>query len=435
MDYGKRRKNVKKFVFKTLGCKVNQYESELIADNLKEAGMLQVGAGSEADFCIINTCTVTGKASMQSRQAIRQMIRTCPGAHIIITGCYAQTEPDEIRKIKGVHEVVGNFEKNRISELILNRKICSNKNILVAADSRTRPFLKIQDGCDAFCTYCIVPYARGTSRSMPFNSVIENINHLKKKGCHEVVLTGIHLGRYGKDLLPKKGLPKIGLIDLLKSIDELKLIDRIRLSSIEPCELSNDIIRLVADSKTFCRHFHLPLQSGCDNVLKRMHRPYTSSFFKDLILKINKTLPDAAIGVDVLIGFPGETDNDFENTYSIIKELPVTYLHVFPFSPRKGTKAFDYPDKIKESIIKDRCKKIRDLGMEKKEIFFEKAIGKNAEVLIEAKRDTATGFLKGITSNYIPVLIEGEDLLKNKIINANIYKKTDRFSMMAKPQF
>ena len=426
---------MKKFVFKTLGCKVNQCESELIADNLKEAGMLQVGAGSQADFCIINTCTVTGKASMQSRQAIRKMIRACPDAHIIITGCYAQTEPDEIWKIKGVHEVVGNFEKHRIPELILKRKIYSNKNILVAADSRTRPFLKIQDGCDAFCTYCIVPYARGTSRSMPFNEVIENINHLKKKGCHEVVLTGIHLGRYGKDLLPKTGLPKIGLIDLLKSIDELKLINRVRLSSIEPCELSDDIIRLVADSKTFCRHFHLPLQSGCDNVLKRMHRPYTSSFFKDLILKINKILPDAAIGVDVLIGFPGETDNDFENTYSIIKELPVTYLHVFPFSPRKGTKAFDYPDKVKESVIKDRCKKIRDIGMEKKERFFKKAIGKKAQVLIESKRDTATGFLKGMTSNYIPVLIEGEDLLKNKIIDANIYKKTDRFSMMAKPQF
>ncbi len=416
---------MKKFVFKTLGCKVNQCESELIADNLKEAGMLQIGAGSKADFCIINTCTVTGRASMQSRQAIRQLIRTCPDAHIIITGCYAQTEPDEIRKIKGVHEVIENSEKHRIPELILNRKICSNKSILVAAGSRTRPFLKIQDGCDAFCTYCIVPYARGTSRSMPFNQVIENIKNLKKKGCHEVVLTGIHLGRYGKDLLPKTAL-----IDLLKAIDELKPINRVRLSSIEPCELSDDIIKLVADSKTFCRHFHLPLQSGCDTVLKRMHRPYTSSFFKDLILKINKILPDAAIGVDVLIGFPGETDDAFENTCSIIRELPVTYLHVFPFSPRKGTKAFDYPDKVKESIIKDRCKKIRDLGMEKKEKFFEKAIGKKAQVLIEAKRHTPTGLLKGMTSNYIPVLIEGEDQLKNKIIDVNIYKKTDRFFMM-----
>ena len=427
-------KSTSKFAITTLGCKVNQYESDAMAQQLKNSGCAQVRQEKTADLCIINTCTVTQKASMQSRQAVRQAIRSNPRARIIVTGCYAQTEPDEIKKIEGVHHIVGHTDKHKIPEMVTNADQKKRpKNTVVVKDiffehdfkqipvtavgNRTRPFLKIQDGCDSFCTYCIVPYARGPSRSMPFESVLENIKQLKQAGYHEVVLSGIHLGAYGRGLSPK-----IDLLSLLKRIHESSAIDRIRLSSIEPLELTKDIIKIVAETDRFCHHFHVPLQSGDDSILKKMHRPYTSSFFRDLIIKINEGVPDAAIGVDTLIGFPGETEEAFDNTYSLIEDLPVTYLHVFPFSPRSGTPASEYPQKVPPELIKLRCQKMRDLGRVKKNIFYQKFLGEKVEVLMEGGKERSSGCLKGITSNYIPIHVQCDNEHENTLVQVRIDK-------------
>ncbi|MEA3428811.1 MAG: tRNA (N(6)-L-threonylcarbamoyladenosine(37)-C(2))-methylthiotransferase MtaB [Thermodesulfobacteriota bacterium] len=427
------------FNFTTLGCKVNQYESDAIAKSLKEAGWVSALKGKESDLFIINTCTVTQKASMQSRQAVRKAIRSNPNACIVVTGCYAEIEPDEIKKINGVHYIIGHTDKHKIPEIIIDGKENYSTDpeshpltirndvtqehkfqpipVIAASGNRTRPILKIQDGCNNFCTYCIVPYARGRSRSMPLKMVLDSIKLLKRSGHREVVLSGIHLGRYGLDLVSPTTLSH-----LLKQINFLQPIDRVRLSSIEPDELNDDIIKIVADSDIFCKHFHIPLQSGDDLILKRMHRHYSRSFFRDMVIRIHEMIPDAAIGVDTLIGFPGETEKAFENTYSLIEKLPVTYLHVFPFSGRKGTPANSYPNKVPSQVIKDRCLKLRALGNNKKMEFYKKLIGKKVELLIEGARSKTTGPLKGITSNYVPVFVSGKDNLKNHIVQARIDK-------------
>jgi len=421
-----------KFAIITFGCKVNQYESAGLVESLKSRGWTKAAPGESADLCIVNTCTVTGKASMQARQAVRRAVRENPGARIVVTGCYAQTEPEALAQIEGVEAVIGQADKFKIPELIENiaqepqSKLMSRhadihrettfKDLWVSAfDSRTRPFLKVQDGCNAFCTYCIVPHSRGRSRSMPVDGVLKSLLRYNAAGYHEVVLTGIHLGCYGQDLSPATGLLK-----LLERIDASGFKGRIRLSSIEPLELTDDIIRLVGAHPKFCRHFHMPLQSGDNHILQRMHRPYTSKFFRERVEKITKEIPDAAIGVDTLIGFPGEDRDAFDNTYNLIRELPVAYLHVFPFSPRKGTPAYLYPDQIPAEVSKQRCEKMRLLGAGKREAFYRGNRGKKVEVLVESQRDADTGLLKGLTSNYIPVLLNGSDSLQEHLVNATV---------------
>lgn len=283
--------------------------------------------------------------------------------------------------------------------------------------SRTRPFLKIQDGCNALCTYCIVPFARGRSRSMPEDKVLQSIEELAGAGFLEVVLTGIHLGAYGRDLQPARNLA-----GLMNRIENQKAIPRIRISSLEPFELTPEVIQQVADSDIFCRHFHIPLQSGDDGILKKMGRPYTSQDFDALINRIHRLMPDAAIGVDTLIGFPGESQAAFDNTYRLIKDLPLSYLHVFPFSSRQGTPAAKMPDKIAPPTLKSRSAKMRELGRQKRLQFHSRFTGKSVTALIETKRDRSTGLLKGISSNYLPVLLDGPDDLQNKIVEVKIEK-------------
>jgi threonylcarbamoyladenosine tRNA methylthiotransferase MtaB len=429
------------FKIKTLGCKVNQYESEAIARQLKTSDWRSTQKNEPADLCIVNTCTVTQKASMQSRQAVRQAVRANPGARVVVTGCYAQTAAEDLKKIKGVDYVIGHAEKHKIANRFSAATIVEeNKPVSVCADirqeqqfkkfsqtvygTRTRPFLKIQDGCDAFCTYCIVPFARGPSRSMPLSDVLEHIKQLGKAGYHEVVLTGVHLGNYGLDLAPKTSL-----YDLLCQIDASNLIERLRLSSLEPLELNNNIIEIVTKSRRFCRHFHIPLQSGDDGILKKMHRPYTRNYFHDLVFKINQQLPDAAVGADILVGFPGETREAFENTYNLIFASPIAYLHVFPFSSRPGTPASKFEDKVPPEVIKERCERMRKLGVEKKIGFYKKFIGQILEVLIEETRDKKTGLLKGISSNYIPVLVDAPDEHMNTIVHVKSEKFTNSNSL------
>ncbi len=439
---------MKKFTITTLGCKVNQFESELLARRLTDDGRQEsprTEKGEASDLCIINTCTVTHKASMQSRQAVRQAIRNNPGARIIVTGCYAQTEPEELRKIDGVDDIIGHVDKLHIPDMIPNRETGASPCAPDANDhgseneaappctparqegGRTRPFLKIQDGCNAFCTYCIVPHARGRSRSTPLEAALEQVEQLARSGRREVVLTGIHLGCYGQDFSPKTSLLK-----LLNRIHASGVIPRVRLSSIEPRELSDEIIVLAAKTNAplgagedpprtrICPHFHIPLQSGDDDILRRMRRPYTRAVFKDLVLNIHDRIPDAAIGADVLIGFPGETDAAFENTCSLIRELPLGYLHVFPFSSRKGTPAQGYPDKIPDPVIKERCRRTRAIGRMKKKEFYERFVGETLEVLVEGRRDRGSGLLKGVAPNYLTVLLAGGDILKNTLVNVRI---------------
>ncbi len=429
-----------KFTTATLGCKVNQCESESIAQSLALSGWIHTPNGGCADLCIINTCTVTHKASMQSRQAIRHAMRSNPGAQIIVTGCYAETEPEELKKIGGIHRIIGQNEKHRIIEIIKKEvnynapcsSVCeggiSENGFMPApaihAGSRSRAFLKIQDGCDAFCSYCIVPYARGRSRSMPVETVIESIKNLRKAGYHEVVLSGIHLGRYGIDLTQETSLSS-----LLSLINGLKIIGRVRLSSIEPNELSPEIIKLAADSDSICHHFHIPLQSGDDNILSKMRRPYTRDFFKTVVKRIKESIPDASIGADILVGFPGETDSAFDNTYSLIEELPVSYLHVFPFSPRNNTPANSFPDRVPAEIVKARCAKMRKLSNLKKNFFYQNTVGTIVNVLVENKRDASNDLLKGTSSNYLSVLLHGEDGIKSKIVKARIDSIAESFAV------
>lgn len=425
------------FKISTLGCKVNQFESGAIAKELESCDWLPAGNGNATEITIINTCTVTQKAAMQSRQAVRQAIRANPNSRIVVTGCYAQTEPKAFEKINGVHYIIGNADKHRIGEILAadgnsadDQTIATVNDIrqsqqlkpspITVTGSRTRPFLKIQDGCDAFCTYCIVPHARGPSRSLPKADVLEAVKALSVAGYHEMVLTGIHLGLYGRDLIPETSL-----CELLDRIDRSKLIQRVRLSSIEPLELTDDLIQRVADSTRFCRHFHIPLQSGDDHILKKMKRPYSAEIFQQRVAKIRNQIPDAAIGVDTLIGFPGETDAAFRNTYELIHELPITYLHVFPFSARPGTPAANYPNKVAAQVIKKRCEHMRSLGQAKRLDFYQHFIGRELEILVESTRHPATGLLKGVSSNYIPVLIDADDDQINKLVTVGLTDQID----------
>ncbi|MGD8243218.1 MAG: tRNA (N(6)-L-threonylcarbamoyladenosine(37)-C(2))-methylthiotransferase MtaB [Desulfobacterales bacterium] len=417
-----------KFDITTLGCKVNQFESDAIAQALNAYGWQRVRQGQRADVGIVNTCTVTGKASMQSRQAVRQLMRRHPGARIVVTGCYAQTAPEDIEKIGGVHYIIGHFDKSDIPRMIVasigetRAKVVRRVKTIrpdvsfsmppaPAYGRRTRPFLKIQDGCNRFCTYCIVPHARGPSRSMPLAAVMERLDDLGRSGFREVVLTGIHLGAYGTDLDPP-----VRLLDLLKRIEARPAVDRLRLSSIEPDEITDEMVAFLSASQVCCPHLHLPLQSGDDQVLQRMRRPYDSRYFARTVRTIRAALPQAAIGADVLVGFPGESQAAFTRTFDLIADLPLTYLHVFPFSPRPGTPAFHFSDRVSEKTVKARTHELRQLGQQKHQAFLQANLGKIHDVLVEHRRDRRTGLLKGISANYLTILFEGDEKLMNRIV-------------------
>ncbi len=439
----------KNFYIETLGCKVNQYESDGIASCLEEKGLVRGEKKSSADLCIINTCAVTSKAGMQSRQAIRKIIRDNPHAKIIVTGCHAQTDPNLIKKIEEVDQIVCHKDKTLIADLITGQASDqateraidqppssskapfvflppdhSKENRFLSFDkpvkgNMTRAYLKIQDGCNAFCTYCIVPYARGSSVSMPESEVFKHLAGLAGSGFNEVIITGIHTGMYGLELDPPTSL-----INLLKTMDKEKLVNRVRISSIEPTEISEGLIELAGQGHILCDHFHIPLQSGDDEILKKMKRPYSSRFFEDMVLKIHEKLPFAGIGVDTLIGFPSETDKQFENTFNLIEKLPISYLHVFPFSARKGTPAYHFDGKLPPEVIKERCARIRKLDKEKQSAFIQANRGKKLKGLVQKTQDRQSGLLKAVTSNYLTILLEKNDSLKGKLVDL-IYEQCD----------
>lgn len=411
----------KTIAFATLGCKVNQFESETLLAVLEEKGYRPVPFGSGADITIINTCTVTHRADFDSRQMVRKALRNNPDSFIIVTGCYSQVAPETFARMEGVKCLLGNREKNRIPDLL---PLMENSQLpfIQVGDIRderifqeipvrrfprhTRAFLKIQDGCDSRCSYCIVPHARGSSRSLPPERVIEALGVLKERDFKEVVLTGIHLGSYGRDLQPP-----VRLEGLLRRVEVEESSSRIRLSSIEPLDFSPGLLSILSQSQKVCPHLHIPIQSGDDKILKMMNREYGRSFLSDLILELYESIPGVSIGADVIVGFPGETDENFENSCRLIDSLPISYLHVFPFSRRKGTSGAQLPGQVDEKKIKQRANRMRELGRRKRQVFYRRFLGKALDVLVEDRREPGSGRWRGFSRNYIPVLLlNGERL-------------------------
>jgi len=409
----------------TLGCKVNQFESEAIAEAMEGEGWEVVPFGPGVDCTIINTCVVTGRAEADSRRWIHRARRTNPKGLLLAVGCFPQIDPSGVIAL-GADGVVGNQEKARIAEIVeeiqrgegpVTRPVIKIGDVMQAEAPpalqatrfrrHTRAFLKIQDGCDARCSYCIVPQARGRSRSVPPEPVLASLKGLQEAGYQEVVLTGIHLGAYGLDLAPRTTF-----LELLNQIEAEDTPLRIRLSSLEPQEVSSELIAFISSSKKICPHLHLPLQSGVDEVLARMKRPYTGAFFRDLVLAISEHMPHVAIGVDVMVGFPGEDEAAFGQTYALLQELPLSYLHCFPFSPRPGTKAALMSGQVGERAKKERAQILRGLSREKRTAFYSRFINQPLTLLIEHRREK--GMLRGISRNYIFCLLEGNDELMGR---------------------
>jgi threonylcarbamoyladenosine tRNA methylthiotransferase MtaB len=418
----------------TLGCRSNQYDSSAISEMLAEARFETVPFPARADAYIINTCTVTGRTDYQSRQLIRKALRLNPEALVIVTGCYAQVSPGEVARIEGVDYVLGNPEKGEIVECIEKglhpgRAGREQKGPEVKVGpsnpgtpltlrgasglNRTRVNLKVQDGCDRGCTFCIVPRARGSSKSLPLDEVLTEIDTLVEKGFKEIVLTGIHLGAYGADLKPRTSIAS-----LLKAIEKRSYTCRFRISSVDPDEVSDELIEFLKSSTSVCNHLHLPMQSGDDTILKRMNRPYTRAYLSERVEKLAASVPGISIGADVLTGFPGEGTEEFENTLSLLKGLPAAYLHVFPYSRRRGTPAALFPEQVDPMTVKERSARLRELDERKREEFYRGFIGTTALVVVEGAKDKATGMPKGRSRNYIPVIIDNGENGENGELGA-----------------
>lgn len=413
-----------RIAFSTLGCKVNQYDTAVIQSAIKNGseGYTIVPFNDEADIYVVNTCTVTGKGDVESRRLIRGAIRRNSKARIIVTGCYAQTRPGEVAGIEGVSMVLGNEEKYAIMDYLRqDGNHAEGHQVFVGEIShvsvlshpglpdfpaRTRAFLKVQDGCDSRCSYCIVPFARGGSRSLNPDDVIGQVRALDRSGYKEIVLCGVHLGGYGRDLSPL--YPKTTLASLMERILSETEMPRIRLSSIEPREITDELMGLMASEDRICRHLHIPLQSGDDDILRRMNRNYTVEFFGDLVSKIHGGIEDVGIGCDVMVGYPGEEERHFGNTCQLIGRLPITYLHVFAYSPRSGTVAAGLKETVRGDVKRGRSEVIRGLGEGKNTAFKERYIGRVVDILVEEDRDDLTGLLKGHTGNYLKVLLNSE---------------------------
>ena len=406
--------NSKAFKIITLGCKVNQYESAYMNEALTGAGWRKADKEAPGDVVIINTCIVTQKAAHQSRQAIRKAIRENPAGYVAAVGCYAQAFPKEISDIEGVSLIADNRMKGDIPRFLINGGASSGTTALLkeferetpfdllhirSFPDRTRAYLKIQDGCQSFCSYCIVPVTRGPCRSLAPEKVLSMLEALSVQGYREVVLTGIHLGKYGVDF---EG--HIGLVSLLQMIGREGYPLRIRLSSIEPNEIGPGLIEMAASEAWLCRHFHIPLQSGDKKVLTHMNRTYTPREFSEIIETVYKKIPYVAIGVDIMSGFPGEDATAHRNSCSLVKDLPLSYLHVFPFSPRSGTAASTLEGRVNPEVIKKRAAELRDLGEMKRHLFYSGCLKKEFPVLAERWDSEEGGGMKGRSDNYLPVL-------------------------------
>ncbi len=436
--------------FVTLGCKVNQYETNAMAQKFLEKGYQIIeeitpeNEDIKPDICIINTCTVTNMSDRKSRQMLRRMKEKNPSTIVVAVGCYAQVAKNELAKIPEIDLVLGNNEKveivkyveeyinNHINNVELDDVMYSKEFSDfgdVTYTEKTRAVIKIQDGCDRFCSYCIIPYARGRVRSRKPESIISEITQIASKGIKEVVITGIHIASYGKDFLMSKDskLTNYRLIDLLEEINEIQGIQRIRLGSIEPLLITVEFVERLKKLEKICHHFHLSLQSGCDETLKRMNRRYTTEQFKEIVRLLRGAYSDVNLTTDIIVGFPGETDEEFNKTYQFLKEIKFYKMHIFKYSPRKGTKAAVMPNQINGDIKEERSKKLIELS-DRNEIEYNKSYnGKNVEVLFEEEKD---GMYKGHTQNYIMVYCQSKEKLDNKIIDV-VCEKAEKEHIIA----
>lgn len=426
---------MKRVAFCTLGCKVNQYETNAMTEQFINKGYKIVDFNDVSDIYIINTCTVTNMADRKSRQMLRRVKEINPKSILVACGCYAQVSKDELEKIEEIDLIYGTNEKNKICEFIeeyiesLN-KINKNENYEneVVTDvmyqkefldfgttvytEKTRAVVKVQDGCDRFCSYCIIPYARGHIRSRKIESVVEEVRKIAEAGYKEIVVTGIHVASYGRDF--KDGT---SLIDLLEAIHKVEGIERIRLSSIEPTIITEEFLKRLTKLNKICDHFHLSLQSGCDETLKRMNRRYTTVEFRNATNMIKKVYPNVALTTDVIVGFPGETDEEFEKTYKFLKDIDFYKMHIFKYSRRRGTKAAVMPNQVDKKVQEERSRRLINLSDENTKRHNEKFIGKNLEVLFEEREGK---YVKGHTTNYIVVKYETNEDAENTIINVKI---------------
>ncbi len=412
----------KKVAFYTLGCKLNYSETSTIGRQFNKAGFDTVDFTDAADVYIINTCSVTENADKKCRKVVKEALKYSPNAYVTVVGCYAQLKPQEIANIEGVDMVLGAAEKFRIVEFISDltktpKTIIHNSPIqeatqFVASHSfgdRTRTFLKVQDGCDYSCTFCTIPLARGESRSDTIENIVQQAEEIAASGIKEIVLTGVNIGDFGL----RDGKREDKFLDLVKTLDKVDGINRIRISSIEPNLLTNEIIEFVATSERFVPHFHIPLQSGSDKILGLMRRRYKRDLYIDRVNTIKTLMPDCCIGVDVIVGFPGETREDFIDTYNFLNELDISYLHVFTYSERENTPAIDMEGTVPGSQRADRSKMLHILSEKKRRAFYETQIGNYDEVLFEA--DHKEGFMHGFTKNYVKVKAKYDPVMVNEI--------------------
>ena len=426
----------KKAVYYTLGCKLNFAETSTVGAELKAHGVRAARKGEIADICVVNTCSVTEVADSKCRQAIHRLVRNHPGAIVVVTGCYAQLKPEQVSAMEGVDLVLGSNEKGQIVEAIAERlhmmpeerKLMAHEHRTVrtadirnfmpscSCGDRTRYFLKVQDGCDYYCTYCTIPFARGRSRNGSIEMLLSQATEAANAGAKEIVITGVNIGDFGKTTGES-------FLDLLKALDNVEGIERYRISSIEPNLLTDEVIQFCAQSRAFMPHFHIPLQSGSDEVLRLMRRKYDTALFRSKVERVLELMPDAFIGVDTIVGTRGETEELFQEAYDFMASLPVAQYHVFPYSERPGTKALEIPHKVRPEEKKERSQKILDLSESITHAFYERYIGKVRPVLLEHSKSKRT--MHGFTDNYIRVEInlpEGtsSDMVDNTIVNVRL---------------
>lgn len=415
--------------FYTLGCKVNQYETEAMEENFENKGYKIVDYDEVSDVYVINTCTVTNLSDRKSRQFIRRAKKINKEAIVAVVGCYSQVSPEEISRIEDVDVIVGTTDREKIVELCeenkkKNQKINIVKNIrnqkefesinIDTIKSKTRAYIKVQDGCNQYCSYCIIPYARGPIRSRELNDILRETEKLAEAGFKEIILTGIHVASYGRDM------ENMSLINLLEEIGKIEGIERIRLSSIEPTLINHDFMKRILEIGKVCDHFHLSLQSGSDNVLKRMNRKYTTEEYENIVGIIRKYMPEAGITTDIIVGFPGETEEEFRETYDFVKKIKFSRIHVFKYSPRTGTPAAESKNQINGNIKNKRSKDLIELGEKLTKKFNSNFINKELSVLFEEENRIEKEYIEGYTTNYIRVKSLGSNDFLGSIKNVQV---------------
>ena len=426
---------MKKVAFYTLGSKVNQYETEAMLELFEKEGYEKAETEDYADVYVINTCTVTHMSDRKSRQYIRRMKKKNPDAIIAVVGCYSQVSPEEILSIDEVNLVMGTNDRKKIVEEVkkidASRKVSTVDDIMKVkafeeieinkTNGKTRAFMKIQDGCDRYCSYCIIPYARGRVRSRDLESIVKEVENLASNGYKEVVLTGIHVASYGKDIKDSD----IKLLDVIKQINDIEGIERIRLSSVEPILFTDEFVEAVSTMDKVCPHYHLSLQSGCDETLKRMKRRYTTEEYKAIVDRLRAAIPNVSITTDVIVGFPGETNEEFDKTYEFLKDIELTHMHVFKYSPRKGTPAATMENQVDPSTKHDRSEKLLQLNEENFNKFGQKMLDKEFNVLFEQK--VGDNKYEGLTENYVKVIVESDNDISEQILKVKIKDVKNEF--------